>query len=120
MPLDNLRFPGRDVKPYAEPVSPEDLREGQVYFALQYLDKDLLVPTLEPLVYIGSDLDSEAPGFYFQDGESYRDGLRWGSKEAADGNATFYGQGTVKHIFEYERALDQLLVCSLRRKTAGR
>jgi hypothetical protein len=112
---DDLCFASRDLKPHAEPVSPRDLREGHVYFAVQFVDRELLIPTVEPLVFIGQDLEAEAPGMYFQDAQSYRDGLRYGSEEARSENATFYAQTDVKHIFDYERALDQMLACSLRR-----
>jgi hypothetical protein len=112
---DHLHFAGRDLKPYGEPVTPQDLREGHVYFGVQFVDQELLIPTVEPVVFIGRDLEAEAPGMYFQDAESYRDGLRYGSEEARHGNATFYAQTNVKHIFDYERALDQMLACSMRR-----
>ena len=116
MSSDNLYFPARELKPYAEPVSPEALSEGRVYFAVQFIDGELLIPTVEPLVFIGRDLDAEAPGLYFQDAESYHAGVRVGSGDENEKHATVYTQRTVKHVFEYERALDQLLACALRRQ----
>lgn len=52
---------------------------------------------------------------YFQDAKSHGDGIRFES--AWPPNATFYAQGEheIQRIFEYERALDCLLVCSIRR-----
>jgi hypothetical protein len=107
MSSDNLYFPARELKPYAEPVSPEALSEGRVYFAVQFIDGELLIPTVEP------------PGLYFQDAESYHAGVRVGSGDENEKHATVYAQRTVKHIFEYERALDQLLICALRRQRAS-
>ena len=107
------------MKSYAGPFSPEGVREAQVYFAVQFIDRELLIPTVETLVFIGRDLDDEAPGLYFQDVESYHAGVRVGSGDENEKHATVYAQRTVKHIFEYERALDQLLICALRRQRAS-
>jgi hypothetical protein len=43
-----MRFEGRELKDYAEPVLPDQLQEGKVYFAVVFLDKDGLVPSVEP------------------------------------------------------------------------
>ncbi len=48
-----MRFAGRDLKQYAEPVSASELREGSVYFTVQFADRDLLIPIVETLVFIG-------------------------------------------------------------------
>ena len=52
-----MRFEERELKPYAEPVSPETLREGEVYFAVFFLDDEAMIPTLVPRVFIGRDLE---------------------------------------------------------------
>ncbi len=114
-----MHFEARELKPYAEPVSAAELKVGATYYSVQFLDSEMLVPQLEALVFIGRDLlpDHEA-SLYFQDFESYRQGIRFESVETDD--AVFYAQmeNEVNHIFEYERALDILLMCSLRRKKA--
>ena len=33
-----MHFEGRELKPYAEPVSKSELREGETYFAVNYVD----------------------------------------------------------------------------------
>jgi hypothetical protein len=43
-----MRFEARERKPHGEPVSPESLKVGEVYFAFLVLDKDGKVPTLLP------------------------------------------------------------------------
>ena len=48
-----MRFEELELKPYAEPVPPEELKNSETYFAVLFLDDDGLVPTLEPLVFIG-------------------------------------------------------------------
>ena len=36
MGIDQKTFPATNLKPYAEPAVSEELRQGQVYFALQF------------------------------------------------------------------------------------
>jgi hypothetical protein len=111
-----MRFEARDLKPYAEPVSPLDLKVDTIYFAVNFVDDEMLIPVVEPRVYIGKDLDAEEAGLYFQDVDSYRRGIRF---ESSDGEteATFE-IGTEKHMFEYEKALDVLMRCALARRAA--
>jgi len=71
-----LHFEGRDLKNYVEPVSASELREGEVYFAVNYVDNEMLVPIMEPLVFIGRNLESgDVSRVYFQDVESRREGV---------------------------------------------
>jgi hypothetical protein len=114
-----MRFEARELKSYAEPVSAADLREGEVYFSVQYADEKRLVPIVGPLIFLGRDLvEGDTDLFYFQDFESYVSGVRHAS--ATEGDATAFhprGLDEMKHIFEFERALDSLLKCSLRRRS---
>ena len=108
-----MRFPARDIETYARPVEGESLSVGDTYFAVQYLDEGMTIPVVEPLVFLGRDL---FPGddrvFYFQDAESHRNGLRFPRDREG---ATVYAQKDLNHVFVYERALDLLMLCSLRR-----
>lgn len=111
-------FPATELKPYAEPVSPDGLKRGRVYFSLQYLDSDLLVPVLQPLIFLGYDLDGDDPRLrFFQDFDSFRAGIRY-SKRTEEESTYFEvcGPEDGKHIFEYEQALEQLMSCALRRR----
>ena len=114
-----MRFEERLLKPYAEPVSFSELRQGVIYFSVSYLDDQLLMPTVEPLIYVGENLDAGDVGsvLYFQDVSSYRRGIRRDSPSKED-EATFFAvsEGKMPPIFEYERALDELLRCALRRR----
>ena len=118
--MKSLRFEERELKPFAEPVPAARLKEGSVYFSVNYMDDEMLIPTLEPLVFVGRDLDSgDAGQVYFQDVNSYRQGIRHDSA-ANDDRAQFWS-GTEKetsHIFEYAPALDELMRCALRRRQA--
>ena len=110
-----MRFEERELKPYAETVPPEDLKVGTVYFAVYFVDDEMLIPVVEPKVFIGSDLDPERPGkFHFQDIDSYRQGVRYESSTEDDD--AIFETGTERHIFEYEKALDVLMRCALRRR----
>ena len=90
---------------------------------MQFVDEELLVPILLPLVFVGRNLaESDVDLLYFQDYESVGQGLRY-SSAAADESAEFhvFGPKDINHIFEYERALDGLMKCALRRrKFAGK
>jgi len=111
-----MRFEERELKEYAEPVLPDQLQEGKVYFSLIFLDESGLVPNLEPRVFVGSKAEPEGNKLYFQDFASYRRGIRFESPNA-DEEATFV-TGAGRYIFEYERALDVLMACALRRRKA--
>ena len=109
-----MRFEERELKPYAEPVLPDQLQEGKVYFSVIFLDTDGLVPIMEPRVFIGPKAEPESNELYFQDFHSYQRGIRFESPNAED-EATFE-TGAGRYMFEYERALDVLMSCALRRR----
>ena len=113
-----MQFAARELKSYAEAVSIDDLQEGEVYFTLQFADERMLFPIVAPIVFLGKNLDvGDTDLWYFQDFESYSAGVRYPS--ATEGDASNFharGLGDTKHIFEYERALDELMKCSVRRK----
>ena len=110
-------FPATELPPYGEPVSPDEMRVGQVYFSLHFLDKDLLVPCLQPLIFLGVDLDGENKNErYFQDFNSHRAGVRYGGRR--DGESACFevcGPDGGNHIFDYEHALRLLMLCGLTR-----
>ena len=119
-----MRFEARELNQHSEPVPVECLRKGTTYFSLTFLDKEMLIPTLEPVVFIGRNLEpDDRDRFYFQDADSYRAGIRYHTNDdpvEPDGpnDANFYCGAAPGHIFDFEHALDLLLVCSLRRKKA--
>ena len=103
--MDTLRFESRDLKPYQEYVSASALTEGETYFRVQYLDDQMLVPELRPLVFIGRDREVGDSGqLYFQDADSYVAGVRYGS-ENGDSRAEFHtvDQDT-PFVSEFEQA----------------
>jgi hypothetical protein len=116
-----MHFQGRDLRPYSEPVKSSELKEGLVYFSVGFLDTEMLIPVVEPLVFIGTNRAvGDTDELYFQDAESYRQGVRFEAATDTD-RAKFYRQShdQINHIFEFEHALDLLLACSLRRKRAS-
>lgn len=103
-----MRFEERELKPYAEPFPPEELKIGETYFAVLFLDDDGVVPVLEPLVFIGRDLDDgDVVEIYFQDYASYRRGVRFDTATSED--EVIFHTGREKHVFDYEHALDVLM-----------
>ena len=113
-----MLFEARDLKPCAEPILPEQLREGETYFSVLFLDDDGFVPILEPRVFIGRNLEpGDVDKVYFQDYSSYRRGIRYDSPNA-DNEADFE-IGVRNHIYEYANALDVLMYCELMRRKAA-
>ena len=128
--MDLLHFGARDIPPYAEPVRASDLEVGHVYFSLTYADDNLCCPTLQPIVFIGRDLEAGDRGrVYFQDASSYLSGHRYGDMSADEpgpvserpsvpSNIVEFSSGSeneTNHVFEFDKALNLLLGCSLRR-----
>lgn len=116
-----MRFEARELKEYAEPVTAADLQGGRVYFAVQFLDEQMLIPTVEPFIFLGKNLRTgDVDRLYFQCFESYSRGVRL---ESATANDQYSFQVTseqgIKHIFEYDHALDVLMICALRRRQLG-
>lgn len=110
-------FEPRNLNPHAEPVEAPKLKVGSVYFFLNYIDAEMLIPALVPMIFIGSNLESgDRDQVYFQDLDSYRQGIRYQSA-GPDAEATFSvgSQKEINHVFEYEHALEELMRCSLRR-----
>jgi hypothetical protein len=112
-----MRFEARELKPYAEPMTADELTEGGVYFAVRYIDEEMLIPTIDTLVFIGRDLDPGDSGrLYFQDIDSYMQGIRFATA-TEDTMALFMTESADKPwIFQFDQALDLLMGCSLRRK----
>ena len=113
-----MRFEAREIKPYAEPVSASALKVGDVYFSVQFADSNLLIPIMETWIFLGRRFDPEdvEDRLYFQDVESYRQGIRYDSEDTGDAKFQVPTENNINHIFEYERALERLMECSLRRR----
>src|SRR5688572_12969866 len=95
-------FPARDVPAYAEPVEPASLVVGAVYFAVTYVDADLLFPIVEPRVFVGRNLaPGDSENHYFQDLESYQRGVRYPTGDGDD--AAIHHGDAVKHMFTFEK-----------------
>jgi hypothetical protein len=107
----------RDVPSYAEPVSAEGLQEGEVYFSVIFADEDMCIPIVETLVFIGKKTGEDGSVLCsFQDIESYRLGVKHGSPEAEGASFLFQPEKYLNFIFDYEKALDRLIYCSVRRR----
>jgi hypothetical protein len=117
--LQSLHFRARELKPYAEYAEAHHLAVGKTYFAVHFLDKQMLVPEMRALVFVGRDFEPEDDGIlYFQDAESYSSGARYANTSGHE-NVQFH---TVDEdtplVCEFERALDCLLRCSIEREKA--
>ena len=119
--MQTMRFEGRELTPYSVPVSASDLKAESTYFFVNFVDDAMLLPTVEPVVYIGRNLEANDAGvIYFQDIDSYQQGVRYDSTPKSD-DAMFYTgpENETGHVFEYDHALEELMRCSLRRRAKG-
>lgn len=83
-----------------------ELSEEKVYFTLQYLDENLLVPIIQTLVYLGKNLDGEGSDlYYFQDIDSYQDGGGYPNHKGTTGQVFTLPEKALINIF----ALDGLV-----------
>lgn len=119
--VPEMRFESRELRPYAEYVRTPDLQRESVYFYVNYVDEEGLIPNLQPVVYVGQDLDPDDTGtVYFQDAGSFLAGIRYGDTSETDEEevrSVFYTFPAENgHVLEYEQALDVLLFCSLKRR----
>jgi|ERR1044071_6911948 hypothetical protein len=113
-----IRFEARELPTYAQPISIDELTEGTVYFFVNFADDEMLIPTIETVVYIGENLESDDVGqVYFQDLDSFNRGVQYGTED--DGECAVFQRGSgneLGHVFTFEQALNELMKCSLRRK----
>jgi hypothetical protein len=124
-----VHFEGREIKSYGDYLRAADLVVGRVYFRTSFVDMDAAIPELVPLVFIGRDLRPGQPGLYFQDAASYVSGDRYDASTPiqATGSAPIpsgkpgrrferWAEQRYSSVYEFERALDELLACSIRRR----
>ena len=110
-------FEARELAPYPEPISAPQLQGGSIYFILNYVDDEMLIPVMETVVFVGRDLKAGDSGLvYLQDIDSYMEGIRYDTP-AESNYGTFHTRrdDLLSDIFEYERALEELMRCSIRR-----
>jgi hypothetical protein len=120
-----MYFEGRELKSYGEFVKASELVIGRVYFRVSFLDEDMAIPEVVPLVFIGRDLSPEEPGLYYQDAGSFFEGRRWDdtndepAAESVDENADV--DGLQNGWFEVESdGTYSMSTSSRRRATASR
>src|SRR5215470_3449849 len=125
-----MRFEDRELESGAESISYTgcELQKGGLYFAINYFaNRDLTVPLIETLVFLGRNLmDGDTAKIYFQDVMSYFCGRRFegGGVEEPDDGTEYEEAGRIyssqedaaHYIFDYEHALDELIKCSFRRR----
>lgn len=106
-------FEGRDLAPYATPVTAGELRVGAIYFKVTFLDDDLLIPEVITLAFAGMQKRNGETVFSFQDACSYLSGARYPDTplEGVDIHMFECAADGLNSVFEYERALETLMRC---------
>jgi len=113
-----MYFEGRELTNSAIPVKAEELVLGEFYYHVTFFGSGLLIPNMDTLVYVGKDVIPHEPGlFYFQDAESYANGLRIDSEDNKEGIIlSRFDENSLNGIFDFDRALESLMRCSLLRQ----
>ena len=115
--MTELRFE-RELKPHVEPVAANELKQEAIYFFVNFVDEEMLIPTMLTVVFIGENLDAgDEDQVYFQDIDSFNRGVRYGDE--GDGDFALFQKGAkseMAHVFRFEQALDVMLACSIRRR----
>ena len=113
-------FPETVLKPYAEPAAASEMKKGRVYFACHFMDEEMFVPILTPMIYLGN-LDPNEPELrLFQNFDSFRCEVRYPEDYSGhEDSFEWYGPDEGKHIFEFDRALETLMRCAIRRKESA-
>ena len=84
--MGTLHFEGRDINSSAEYVDARELIQGETYFTVQFVDDQMLVPELHPLVFIGENLEpGDSDVLYFQDAASHAGNDRGASHHVQPG-----------------------------------
>lgn len=124
--MSHVFFPGRELPPWAEHVRPDDLVEHEVYFTVSFLDREMSIPELQAVVFLGRNLaPDDINRVYFQDASSYFDGTRpfdqLRGETRPDADAVVQSmQDSDCFLMEYEKAVEVLLRCLLRRQAVTR
>jgi hypothetical protein len=116
-----LRFEARELKGYSEPVTVEELYEGAIYFFLNFADDRMYYPVLEPVVFIGRNLrEGDVDQVYFQDYDSFHiNGIAVLGQSHIEADVYSGSAAEIGHVFVFEKALDVILECSIRRRDNG-
>lgn len=106
-------FDDADVPTRSEPIRPDQLKTGEVYWAIRFVDQAMSIPSLEPRVFIGRDLEKGDRGLlYFQDAQSYFNG----AGTQADGHIVTVDEIEATYLFDFDSALERLRRCRQQRK----
>jgi hypothetical protein len=118
--MEARQFEARTLRRSSQPLTKSDLEEGGIYFVCGFLDKEMVIPELRPVVFVGRNLKGESDKIrcYFQDFASYQRGTRFGtSTKDAPAQFEVCGEDDLGFVYGFEEALNELLKCSLRRRT---
>jgi len=111
-----MHFEARELTEYGTPIERQDLVVGGVYFQVNYIDDDMQIPCMDTMVFIGTDIVPDHPGFFFQDAQSHSEGMRHDDNANHNLVRIFHcDESSLRGVYDFEHALESLMRCSLRR-----
>ena len=119
--MSEMYFGPRQLKPYAEPVSVGALDEDEIYYIVSFLDEEMLIPEVSPVVYLKDGIDGgDEELVYFRDAESFLLSKAEGNRNDYIGSMHSFRRDELGNVYTFDNALDVLLNCSLRRVSRTR
>jgi hypothetical protein len=101
---------------YGEPVHENQLRKGEVYFMVTYLDEARLVPQVKTLAFLGENVGGKAKGsLWFQDAESFFELGAYPHNKTGDTEIYRCQPTGLSNIYELDKAIKGLTRCLERR-----
>lgn len=104
------------MKVRAKSVRSSELVEGSTYFMVAYADDDMHVPMVEPLVFLGRDINGKADGqLYFQDAQSYMHGGPHPENTTDDQELFKFPDDGLGSILTLDEAVEEMQRCLARK-----
>jgi hypothetical protein len=108
-----LYIKAREISDDWEPVDPGDLKVGEVYFDIGFVDENLLVPSVTTLVLTEVSNKDGLRVFSFEEATAHYNGV---PAESAEYPVLYeYDENSITSIFDFNGFLDNMLLCAVRR-----
>ena len=105
--MSTIHFPARTLTPFASPVAAGDLRRGEVYFCVQFIDDEMQIPVVQTLEFIGPTEEGSKGSLSFKTLST--------TNPEEEGEVVSFCGDSLASVFEFESALDELMRCAMRR-----
>lgn len=86
---------------------------------VSYVDTELLIPVVEPLVFLGRDIHGDGDHrLYFQDAQSFKEHGSYPSQANGDGDVYVFPDEGLGSILTLDEAVEELHRCIERKRSS--